>query len=140
MGASPQDKTKQAETVAALPTAKSKANAMRRAKYAESTIQHQTKRTMQRISKGGFCEALQAHGVDQDRVARKLKALLDKADPKTQLGVVRLWCELHDLVNRDQTQVVNVVVVAMRTVVEQCVDPERRVHAMKLFGDCLAKR
>lgn len=122
----------------ALPVAKSKAAAMRRGKYAETTIRHQTKRTMQRISKGGFCEALQAQGVDQYRVARKLKELLDNGDPKSALGVIRLWCELHDLVNRDQAQVVNVVVVAMKTVVEQHVEPERRVHAMKLFGDCLA--
>jgi len=139
MGATHEDKLKQAETVAALPVAKSKAAAMRRGKYAESTIQHQTTRTFQRISKGGFCEALQAHGVDQDRVARKLKEMLDKADFKTQLGVIRLWCELHDLVNRDQALIVNVVVLAMKKVVEQCVPPEQRGQAMKLFGDSLAQ-
>src|ERR1700693_4471006 len=138
MGASPEDKTKQAETVAAFPTAKSKATAMRRARDAESTIQHQTKRTMQRISQAGFCEALQAQGVNQDAVAKKIKELLDNGDPKSALGVIRLWCELHGLVNRDQAQIVNVVVVAMQTVVEQCVDPERRGYAMKLFGDSLA--
>ncbi len=67
---------------------------------------------MQRISKSGFCETLQAHGVDQDRIADKIKELLDGGDPKAALGVIRLWCELHDLVNRDRAQVVNVVVVA----------------------------
>jgi len=139
MGASPEDKSKQVETVAALPTARSKAQAMRCAKYSESTIQHQTKRTMQRISKSGFCETLEAHGVDQDKIARKIKELLDGGDPKAALGVIRLWCELHDLVNRDRAQVVNVVVVAMRTVVEQCVEPGRRAEAMKLFGDSLAR-
>jgi hypothetical protein len=140
MGASPEDKSKQVETVAALPTARSKAQAMRRARYAESTIQHQTKRTMQRISKSGFCETLQAHGVDQDRIACKIKELLDGGDPKAALGVIRLWCELHDLVNRDRAQVVNVVVVAMRTVVETCVEPGRRAEAMRLFGDSLARQ
>ena len=139
MGASQEDKTKQVETVAALPTAKSKAQAMRRGKYAESTIQHQTRRTIQRISKGGFCEVLQAHGIDQDKIARKIKELLDSGDPRAAMGVIRLWCELHDLVNRDQAKVVNIVVVAMQTVVEECVVPERRGYALKLFGDTLGK-
>ena len=112
---------------------------MRCGRYAESTVRHQTKRTMQRISKSGFCETLQAHGVDQERVASKLRELLDGDDPRAVLGVVRLWLELHDLVNRDRAQVVNIVVVAMKTVVEQCVDPERRGYAMKLFGDALGK-
>jgi hypothetical protein len=140
MGATREDKEKQIETVAALPVARSKAQAMRRGKYAESTVRHATTRTMQRISKSGFCETLRVHGVDEDKVARKIKELLDGGDPKAALGVIRLWLELHDLVNRDRTQVVNVVVVAMRTVVEQCVEPGRRAEAMRLFGDSLARQ
>jgi hypothetical protein len=140
MGATKEDKEKQIETVAAFPTAKSKAQAMRHGKYAESTVRHATARTMQRISKSGFCETLQAHGVDQNRIARKIKELLDGGDPKAALGVIRLWCELHDLVNRDRAQVVNIVVVAMRSVVEQCVEPGRRAEAMRLFGDSLGRQ
>ena len=131
---------KQIETVAALPTAKSKAQAMRHGKYAASTVRHATTRTMQRLTKSGFCETLQAHGVDQDKIARKIKELLDGGDPKAALGVIRLWLELHNLVGRDQSQVITVVVVAMKTVVEQCVDPERRAEAMRLFGDSLARQ
>jgi hypothetical protein len=140
MGASPEDQTKQAETVAALPTAKSKAQAMRRGKYAESTVRHATRRTMQRISKSGFCETLQAHGVDQERVAKKIKELLEGGDSKAALGVIRLWLELHDLVNRDRAQVVNVVVGSMQVVIERFVEPGRRGEAMRVFGDSLARQ
>jgi hypothetical protein len=126
------------ETAAAMPTARSKAAAMRRANYAENTIQHNTKRTFERISKSGFCDTLQAHGVDQDRVARKIRDLLDGGDPRAALGVVRLWLELHDLVNRDQIKVVNIVVLSMEKVVKEFVEPERRAEAMKIFGDSLA--
>ncbi len=140
MGASKEDKEKQIKAIAALPTAKSKAQAMRHGKYAESTVRHATTRTMQRISKSGFCETLEAHGVDQDKIARKIKELLDSGDPKAALGVIRLWLELHNLVNRGQPQNVNVVVLAMQNVVETCVEPGRRAEAMRLFGDSLARQ
>jgi hypothetical protein len=140
MGATKEDKQKQVKAVAALPTTKSKALALKSAGYAESTVRHATTRTMQRISKSGFCETLHAHGVDQERVAQRIKELLNGGDPKAALGVIRLWCELHDLANRDRAHVVNVVVVAMRTVVEQCIEPGRRAEAMRLFGDSLARQ
>ena len=92
---------------------------------------------MQRISKSGFADKLQQHGLDADRVARKLKELLDNADPKTQLNVVRLWCEIFDIVDKDKAKVVNTVVIAMNAVIQSCVAPEKRPEAFQRFGDSL---